>query len=127
MATLMSIPRMRLVEIAVQQHGLKFEYFFHSQDGMTPILYAAWKGHYEIICLLVEVKADLNLQQKVWFTSITLWPHSKYCMQSPGSRHPRMFLPKSWILALHNNRVIAQTNLACHARCTCFTPHSSLA
>ena len=86
MATLMSIVRTRLVEIAVQQHGLKFEYFFHSQDGMTPILYAAWKGHYEIICLLVEVKADLNLQQKVWFTSITLWPHSKYCMQSPGSR-----------------------------------------
>ena len=127
MATLMSIVRTRLVEIAVQQHGLKFECFFHSQDGMTPILYAAWKGHYEIIRLLVEVKADLNLQQKVLFTSITLWPHSKYCMQSPGLRHPRMFLPKSWILALHNNRVIAQTNPACRARCACFTPHSSLA
>ena len=127
MATLMLIPRTRLVEIAVQQHGLKFEYFFHSQDGMTPILYAAWKGHYEIIRLLVEVKADLNLQQKVWFTSITLWPRSKYCMQSPGLRHPRMFLPKSRILALHNNCVIAQTNLVCRARSACFTPRSSLA
>ena len=91
---------------------------------MTPILYAAWKGHYEIIRLLVEVKADLNLQQKVWFTSITLWPHS---MQSPGLRHPRMFLPKSRILALHNNCVIAQTNLVCRARSACFTPRSSLA
>ena len=127
MATLMLIPRTRLVEIAVQQHGLKFEYFFHSQDGMTPILYAAWKGHYVIVRLLVEVKADLNLQQKVWFTSITLWSHSKYCMQSPGLRHPRMFLPKSRILALHNNCVIAQTNLVCRARSACFTPRSSLA
>ena len=50
---------------------------------MTPILYAAWKGHHEIVGLLLEAKADLNLQEKVCldvFAVSSLLPHSKCCI-----------------------------------------------
>ena len=32
---------------------------------MTSLIYAAWKGHSEILRLLLEAKADPNLQRKV--------------------------------------------------------------
>ena len=57
--------------------------FFASQDGKTPILYAAWKGHHEVVGLLLEAKADLNLQEKVCldvFAVSSLLPHSKCCI-----------------------------------------------
>ena len=39
--------------------------FFVFQDGKTSLYCAAWKGHNDIVHLLIEAKADLNLQKKV--------------------------------------------------------------
>ena len=39
--------------------------FFVFQDGRTSLYCAAWKSHNDIVHLLIEAKADLNLQKKV--------------------------------------------------------------
>ena len=40
--------------------------YLHVQDGFTALCLAAFNGHYEIVRLLVEAKADVNLQTKVY-------------------------------------------------------------
>ena len=35
------------------------------QDGMTALYYAAWSGHNDVVSLLVDAHADVNLPQKV--------------------------------------------------------------
>ena len=37
------------------------------QDGRTAIFHAAWKGHIEIVQTLIQVKANIDLQDKVTY------------------------------------------------------------
>ena len=41
------------------------------QDGRTALYYAARKGHNEVVSLLVEAHADINLPQKVMLVKNT--------------------------------------------------------
>ena len=49
-----------------------FKFLWHSslcfvcvQDGRTALFYAAMNGHSNVVCVLVEAHADLNLPDKV--------------------------------------------------------------
>ena len=42
---------------------------FVYQDGRTALFHAAWKGHINVVNLLVKAHADLNLPEKVYNTS----------------------------------------------------------
>ena len=35
------------------------------QDGDTCLMWAAWKGHVDVVRLLVELKADIDASRKV--------------------------------------------------------------
>ena len=37
----------------------------HEQDGRSPLCWACKKGHYEIIMMLLDGKADVNMSDKV--------------------------------------------------------------
>jgi len=50
--------------------------FFLTQNKETALLQACYKGHLEIVKLLVENDADLNMQEKViliWFVNFSVW------------------------------------------------------
>ena len=44
-----------------------------SQDGDTAVMKAAWNGRTEVVVELVRCGADLNMQNKVQWLSISRW------------------------------------------------------
>ena len=43
-----------------------FVYLIYAlQDGRTALYYAAWKGHSEIVRILLEANAGIDIQEKV--------------------------------------------------------------
>ena len=47
----------------------------HTQLGETAVYYASGEGHSEVVKLLVQAEADLELQHKVW---TCLYVHELY-------------------------------------------------
>ena len=75
-AILASIHKMRYIQTVfgkVQKCNLIIPcvLYIFVQDGRTALYYAAWKGHNEVVSLLVEAHADINLPRKVMLVKNT--------------------------------------------------------
>jgi ankyrin repeat protein len=53
------------------------------QDGDTPLLNAAWKGHFEVVQLLVQANADMNFKRLV-IEGKGCWAHKRCLCFSLG-------------------------------------------
>ena len=50
----------------------------HVQDGQTALFIASYKGHDQIVELLLKREADVNHQEKVWlFLLVCVFLHEK--------------------------------------------------
>ena len=57
-------------------------FFLFTQDGSTALIYAAQNGHSDVVSLLVEAHADINLPDEVksWYKSF----YTLFCLTSFG-------------------------------------------
>ena len=46
--------------------------YIYIQDGWTALIYAAWKGHSDIVEILLRNKADINIRANVSINTILL-------------------------------------------------------
>lgn len=55
-----------------------------NHDGYTALMVGAWKGHADVVRVLIDAKADLNIKADKGQTSLII---ASYQVRSPASSH----------------------------------------
>ena len=54
----------------------------HIQDGETALYIASWKGHMEVVQLLLQKHADVSISKMVYYNTLYNFPHTVYVFLS---------------------------------------------
>ena len=57
----------------------------HVQDGQTALYIASWKGHMEVVKLLLQKQSDVGISKTVYYN--TLYTFLYYCVQLHITHH----------------------------------------